>query len=75
MKSVRRETRNKDADSNCAKARHRFAPMYEDDIAWCDEIHKECFSGDFREGSTTQVRFPRDADRKYNPKGEYREKT
>ena len=33
------------------------------------------FFGDYREGSTTQVRFPRDADGKYNPKGEYRDKT
>ena len=35
---------------------------------------RSVFFGDYREGSTTQVRFPRDADGKYNPKGEYREK-
>ena len=33
------------------------------------------FLGDFSGGSTTQVRFPREADGKYNPKGEYHEKT
>ena len=55
--------------------REKLTPMHEDGIAWWDEVHKECFFGDFREGSTTQMRFPRDADGKYNPKGEYREKT
>ena len=30
--------------------------------------------GDFREGSTTQVRFPRDANGKYNSKEEYHKK-
>ena len=54
--------------------REKLTPMHEDGIAWWDEVHKDCFFGDYREGSTTQVRFPRDADGKYNPKGEYREK-
>ena len=34
----------------------KLTPMHEDGIAWWDEVHKECFVGDFREGSTTQVR-------------------
>ena len=49
--------------------RKKLTPMYEDGIAWWDAVHKECFLGDFCEGSTTQVRFPHDANGKYNSKG------
>ena len=55
--------------------REKLTPMCEVSIAWWDEVHKECFLEAFRKGSTTHMRFPRDADGKYNPKGEYREKT
>jgi hypothetical protein len=41
-------------------------------IAWWDEVHKDCFLGDFREGQSSQTRFPRDASGQYDPLGEYR---
>lgn len=30
--------------------REKLDPMHEDDIAWWDEAHKECFLGDFCAG-------------------------
>ena len=42
-------------------------------IVWWDEVHKECFIGDFREGSSTQTCFPRDENGKYTLDGEYRD--
>jgi hypothetical protein len=42
-------------------------------IGWWDEVHKECFIGTFREGQNTQVRFARDENGNYDPKGTYRE--
>ena len=48
-------------------------PLRSDGIVWWDEVHKECFIGDYREGSKTQTQFPRDPDGTYNPDGEYRD--
>jgi hypothetical protein len=42
-------------------------------IAWWDEVHKDCFIGDFREGSKSQTRFPRNEEGQYDPDGEYRD--
>ena len=37
------------------------------------EVHKDCFIGDFCEGQKTQTRFPRNSDVEYNPEnGSYR---
>ena len=40
-------------------------------IAWWDEVHKDCFIGDFHEGTKTQTRFCRDEEGNYDPKGEF----
>ena len=43
-------------------------------IAWWDEVHKDCFIGDFREGQKSQRRFPRDSEGNYDPEnGTYRD--
>ena len=45
-------------------------------IAWWDEVHKDCFIGDFREGSSTQLRFKRNEKGELDEEnGEYREET
>ena len=33
--------------------REKLTSMYEDDIAWWDEVHKECFFGYVRKGRST----------------------
>ena len=53
----------------------KLASIYEDSITWWDRVHKDCFFGDYREGSMTQVRFPRDDNGKYNFKEKYHNKS
>lgn len=65
-----------DEDGSVPKCfnKDKLPPLHRDGIAWWDEVHTECFIGNFRKGSRTQTRFCRTPDGSYNPDGKFCDK-
>jgi len=53
---------------------HLLKPISLASIAWWDEVHNDCFVGDFCEGTKSQTRFHRDEEGNSDPKGGFRDK-
>ena len=63
---------NKDGTVLSCFDKGKIVPLRLDGIVWWDKVHMECFIGDYRQGSKTQTKIPRNPDRTYNPDSEYK---